>query len=228
MRSVITCVADCNLDPELPIQGLEKLIVSLEGMRRLKGNSHGQPPSSTKVNMQQQPRSISAQSQQPHTNSEAQRPRLTKGEMQPQPEPPPQGTKFEVQKQHPTNHQPRQQYPPAHYSHQQHPPAHHPHPPTHQPHQQHPFNNTAPQHTRRKKRKFNQFQNGSMKYPQKPPPRPVISSSSPVVGHDEKSQFPRYSSRYSGMHGLFGLHEAVGHESTEHGNHYTRPTRPIP
>ncbi|XP_022149541.1 FRIGIDA-like protein 5 [Momordica charantia] len=224
-KSVISCVADCNLSSEISSQGLEKLIVSLEEMRRLKCNSQVQPPRPTTVEMKQPPpinaqsqwshkadievefpHPINFQSQQPHrADWEAQRPHPTKGEMQQ-----PHLTKAEAQQQPPY---------PTHHARQQRP--------TRQPQQQYPPSITVPQELRKTKRKDYQFQNGLNKYRRKSPPtRPVFLSSSPS-GHDEKPNFQRYNSRFSGMNGLFGLHEG-GHGSTEHGNHYTRAPWPRP
>ncbi|XP_038900710.1 uncharacterized protein LOC120087846 isoform X2 [Benincasa hispida] len=170
VKSVITCIAYCNLSSEISSQGLENRVASLEEMRRLKCNCHGLPTSST--------------TQQPQLSNP------TMGEMKP-----PHLEKSDMQQLH-QNH--------------------------HQPHHQHPLNNSAPQHVRKRRK----FQNGPMKYPRKhPPTRPLFSSSSPRPRvHDEASMSQRYNPRFIGMHGLFGL-DMGGHEATEHGNHYTRPTR---
>lgn len=167
---------------------LETRVVSLEEMRRLKYNSHGQPTSSTAPKPQPSKAYTEVQCSNP-----------TKVDKKT-----PNWEKSNVQQLHPKHHQSRKQ-----------------HPSTHQPHQQHP----APQKVQ-KKRKFQKFQNSSMKRPRKQPrqTRPLFSGSSPRV-HDETSMFQRYNSRFTGMNGLFGFHEG-DRESPEHGDHYPRSTRP--
>ncbi|KAL0535994.1 hypothetical protein IC582_024926 [Cucumis melo] len=188
VKSVISCVSECNLGSEISSQVLETRVVSLEEMRRLKYNSHGQPTSSTAPKPQPSKAYTEVQCSNP-----------TKVDKKT-----PNWEKSNVQQLHPKHHQSRKQ-----------------HPSTHQPHQQHP----APQKVQ-KKRKFQKFQNSSMKRPRKQPrqTRPLFSGSSPRV-HDETSMFQRYNSRFTGMNGLFGFHEG-DRESPEHGDHYPRSTRP--